>query len=201
MEARGTTGEAATARSNRTSSRPRADTESGCTQASGTNLRCRWRHRECRNENGENNPVQHLLVRFNFGRQPEINAAIVVFLRRRGQVQFGERNFMMTTWRQVVQRIANHSIILNFELVTVLEDQQRLGLVGNWSVGWRVCLGLGSRLRTAWPLGIGVCYIRAGGSSGTAPVENSGSATVVLFALGFGCCSAAASPAYSPTTG
>src|SRR6266852_2114607 len=89
----------------------------------------------------------------------------------------------MTSGRQVVQHLADHGIILNFQLVTVFEHQHRLRLVGDWSFRrrrrrrrFRFCWGSTRPRRVS--IGVG-----ASRGSGAAPVEDRGTTTVILVIL------------------
>ena len=105
-------------------------------------------------EEGESEPAGHLFFRFWFRGETEINAAIVVLLRGRSQVELVEWDFVMAPRRQVVQRVSNHCVILNFKLMTVFEDKQGLGQVRDRGLrrrgGWS-CFSF--RLGTGGPCG------------------------------------------------
>ena len=59
----------------------------------------------------------------------EVDSAIVVLVRRRRQIEIGERNLTAMAVGQIEESVADNRIILNFELVTVLEHENgvRLG--------------------------------------------------------------------------
>lgn len=122
--------------------------------------------------------VWHLLGRFRVGRQTEIDAAIVVLLRGRRQIEVSHGNLVMTTGGQVVQRVSNHGVVLNFKLAAVFEDQNGLRLVGNRGFfRWRRgnCLGFRSIRSMCKIINVGASWL-----SGTTAVEDGGPATVVL---------------------
>ena len=87
----------------------------------------------------------------------------------------------MTPGRQVVQRVPNHGVVLDFNLMTVFEDQHGLGLVRHRSLVLRTCGSCFSfrpslRLdRRRIIVGIGARRL-----SGAAAIEDRGSATVVI---------------------
>src|SRR5579862_3175164 len=165
----------------RTRSGANANAEAGC-PASGAILRRGCGDRKRSDEDSESEPAWHLVFHFWFGRQPEIDAAIVVLLRGGSQIQFSKRNFVMTPRRQVVQRVSDDGVVLNFKLVPVFENEDSLRLVRNRSLRRRV---RGRRfsfcLRPAWPR---IC-IRVGTRRRSVPatIEDGRTATVILFLL------------------
>src|ERR1700687_2650762 len=102
MEAAGTSGNTATAHSGRTrSGRTSAYAEPRCACARCANLRCGRRYRERCSEDGESEAAWHLLLRFRFRGQTEIDAAIVVLSRGGSQVKLCEQDLVMASRRQV----------------------------------------------------------------------------------------------------
>jgi len=180
MEATGTSNNIAATHSGRTNSgRTGAYTEPGCACARSANLGRGWRYRERSNENGESEPAWHLLFRFRFRRQPEINAAIVVLFCGGSQVKSASRSCdaVPASSRTTCLQSPRSS---GLQLVTVFEDEHGFRLVRDRGLRRRCrwsCLRF--RLRSIWPrIGIRIGRRR---HSRAAAIEDGRSATVLLF--------------------
>ena len=89
----------------------------------------------------------------------------------------------MASGRQVVERVSNHRVVLNFKLVAVFEYQQGLRLVGDVDLRWRSRWSLSFRPRTAWRW-VGI-RIRACRLAWAAAIENGGATAVLIWRLIF----------------
>ena len=73
-----------------------------------------------------------LFVRFWRGRQLKTIAEVIVLLRGGFQIEIRDGDLAMMPGRQVVKHVSHHSVILNFYLMAVFEDEHGLRLIGDW---------------------------------------------------------------------
>src|SRR6266403_1189151 len=66
------------------------------------------------------------------------DARVIMLVRRRLQVKLGQRDFAILARPEVIERLAHYRVILNLRLMTILENQHGLRLVG-WSFDWFRC--------------------------------------------------------------
>src|SRR5207237_869923 len=83
-------------------------------------------------------PGYSYLVTLRARGQLEADAPVIILLRRRLQVKLGQRDFAIVARREVIERLAHYRVILNLRLMTILENQHGLRLVG-WRFDWFRC--------------------------------------------------------------
>jgi hypothetical protein len=77
--------------------------------------------------------VSFWLVPFRRGRQLKTNAEIIVLLRRGFQIEVRDCDLAMMPGRQVIKHVSHNSVILDFYLVAIFEDEHSLRLIGDCS--------------------------------------------------------------------
>src|SRR3979409_2279400 len=88
----------------------------------------------------------------------------------------------MTTLRQVVQGVADHGIVLDFQLVAVFENQQSLRQICNRLLRWSCGSNLSFRLSST-PLGRVDVYVRTRCWRPRSPAIKDGGATPIILRI------------------
>src|SRR5207248_4676683 len=114
--------------------------------------------------------------------QLEADTPVIILLRRRLQVKLGQCDFAVMARREVIERLAHYRVILNLRLMTILENQHGLRLVG-WSFDWFRCRRRLS-LFLILPRTVSIVWPRTPRQfPGAATIENCRPTAVIFFVL------------------